>query len=712
MDAKFFEDIDTFFEGDNDNSCLDIFIPNPDIFIPNHAISGPSSGSYICPPNHAISNPDLSISDPGIFIPNPVISGPSNAFDDTHKRKLDAPDEKSEKKTKTKRDYIHVLCPSPEKIDKTKELQDFLTEKSMSLYRHQIEGIVAACFTNRLLFCHEMGLGKTIMSLMVPCFDDSISNTFIFVPPGLRRQWCEEITKLTYKLKLNVEIDINRDIDLKNPCSYIYFHNKTKIQRCVLKYENDPKSTKIKKFWIWSHSREVPGQLTEPMDLFIFDEVHNDSTALKRNTRITSFVEKNVDAKRIGLSGTLFRQNISEVKKMADLFNTDYVFTDKEDCKDYVRSIIVRRSVETLQSETNTVFRLPTKHENVIEIPLHTVMENYIENFKRILQAYEFNEEVYNYCIKLRNLGQVIMVRKLCIDPESINPRILRLLKRVKLDEGFDANNFEWYTKLLQELEGHKQDDNEKDCSLCGEDIEQPEKRHLSCGHYFFHECNILNEHLEKKSSCPICRKNVPNKMYGSETYKQKIKERISCIQGDTEPTKSYGNLIPPKYQYILEYLSNLDKDSMIIVCPFVDPLNRVYTFLMENGINAEQMCRFYDKFKDPDYFLGNDNCKILLTTYAKAEGHNFTKANHMIVMAPTMKTVEYNQMMARIYRIGQKKEVFINHLISHGSEQELFEKVKANSQNIYQFLEYGGQSFFTCKELQRLFFDTPEITI
>lgn len=670
LDEYFFSVIDDLFLGDSNDDLLDIFSTN------------------------RTNNP---------------MSPSSSALD--NKRKLDAPNEKNKKKTKTKREYIHVLCPSPEKIDKTKELQDFLKEKNMSLYRHQIEGIVAACFANRILFCHEMGLGKTIMSLMVAFFNDSINNTFIFVPPGLRKQWCEEIVKLTNKLKLNVEIDINRDIDSKNTCSYILFQNKTKIQRCVSKYENDPRSTKIKKFWIWSHNREVPIELTEPMDLFIFDEVHNNSTATRRNAIITSFVKKNSHAKRIGLSGTLFRHNISEVKKIAALFNTDYIFTDKEDCKDYVRSIIVRRSVEALRNETNTVFRLPLKHENIIEIPLHTVMENYIENFKRILQAYEINKELYDYCVKLRTLGQMIMVRQLCIDPESINPRILSLLKKVKLDEGFDINNFEWYTELLKELEGIKQHEIEKDCSLCGEDIQQPTKCHLSCGHYFFHECNILKEHLLKKSNCPICRKNIPNTLYGSETYKEKIKERIACIQRNNKSSKTYEGFIPPKYQYILEYVRQL-KDNIIIVCPFVDPLNRVYTFLIKNGIDTNKLCRFYDKFNDPDYFLGSEKCKILLTTYAKAEGHNFTKANHMIVMAPTMKTVEYNQMMARIYRIGQRKEVFINHLISHGSEQELYDKIKANSEHIYQFLEYGGESFFTCKELQRLFFETPEITI
>ena len=218
-----------------------------------------------------------------LFTTNNAISGPSSALDheQTNKRKADLLLNRTAKKQKIGTEYpqyTHVLAPSDGKINKTVALQRYLSTHQLPLFRHQIEAIVAALETRNILYCHEMGLGKTVMSLMVAFFDTSINNTFIFVPPALRKQWSDEIEKLAKKLKVNIEIDMDRDVDSKNKCCYIINDEKTKIHRYILKKENDPSNTKIKKFWIWSHSRKGCRRIIEKMDLHIMDEVHNSST--------------------------------------------------------------------------------------------------------------------------------------------------------------------------------------------------------------------------------------------------------------------------------------------------------------------------------------------------------------------------------------------------------------------------------------------------
>merc|ERR1712113_880475 len=75
---------------------------------------------------------------------------------------------------------------------------------------------------------------------------------------------------------------------------------------------------------------------------------------------------------------------------------------------------------------------------------------------------------------------------------------------------------------------------------------------------------------------------------------------------------------------------------------------------------------------KQLDQFANDDNVNVfVLTVRAGAVGITLTAANHVFVMEPTLNPALHRQAINRVYRLGQKRKVFIRTMIMKDSVEE-----------------------------------------
>merc|ERR1712113_911349 len=75
---------------------------------------------------------------------------------------------------------------------------------------------------------------------------------------------------------------------------------------------------------------------------------------------------------------------------------------------------------------------------------------------------------------------------------------------------------------------------------------------------------------------------------------------------------------------------------------------------------------------KQRDQFARDDNVNVfVLTLKAGAVDITLTAANHVFVMEPTLNPALHRQAINRVYRLGQKRKVFIRTMIMKDSVEE-----------------------------------------
>lgn len=131
-----------------------------------------------------------------------------------------------------------------------------------------------------------------------------------------------------------------------------------------------------------------------------------------------------------------------------------------------------------------------------------------------------------------------------------------------------------------------------------------------------------------------------------------------------------------------LDWLAEQDLHNTVIVYRFHEDLHQLEEFLSTNGYKFTEIV---DTFK-------NSEADVLLLQCSRCESFNLQCCKHMIFYTLDYSYIKYNQMLHRIWRMGQTDDVQIDVLIHKGSIEE-------NIWHAVQNKEKLAQLFMSIKE-------------
>jgi SNF2 family DNA or RNA helicase len=223
-----------------------------------------------------------------------------------------------------------------------------------------------------------------------------------------------------------------------------------------------------------------------------------------------------------------------------------------------------------------------------------------------------------------------------------------------KMDRLHNCKNLVQASEYLQKIRESPEED---ECNICFDRISN--RIVNPCGHKFCHQC--IDKILLKSQSCPYCRTTIdhhePTK---SELIKFPIEPQIELP------------IVSSKILKISELVYGiLDKnEKVVIVSQYINMLTNIkkniklshpnLKYIDINGtISLDQRQNDIQKFQtNPDINV----CFLSLT--CGSEGINLHSANHLILCDLYWNYAKIDQVMNRIHRINQQKEVYIYKLL------------------------------------------------
>ena len=217
-------------------------------------------------------------------------------------------------------------------------------------------------------------------------------------------------------------------------------------------------------------------------------------------------------------------------------------------------------------------------------------------------------------------------------------------------------------------------------CTVCLSPIDD-DFTLLQCGHSFCSSC--LKLMLEsKKDQCPTCSMSIKNTTIYKPSFEIVVnKEMVEMI-------KKYGT----KISHLINICKNRFKEKMIIYCDSPSLIDNLVNFLNENDISSitpKNDTKVTETIKE---FKINKQVLVLSSEF-NASGLNLQFVNTILILQPIrgeyarIKQIE-NQIIGRVHRIGQAKEINLIRLIVKDSiETELLR------QNIIFDEEYSSSN-------------------
>lgn len=210
----------------------------------------------------------------------------------------------------------------------------------------------------------------------------------------------------------------------------------------------------------------------------------------------------------------------------------------------------------------------------------------------------------------------------------------------------------ERYKDGLQKIENIINSDSKEECIICFDMIKE-RIAYYKCGHYFCHECVTFIRQQTQNKKCPYCRVETLD----SELY-------ILTKRRDNQKYNS-------KINRMLEVIcSRPSEERFIIYTQFDKVLN-----LLANVFGREKKAFQIYQANVP---VCESTSILLLSNVHTASGIELTGYNNIIIFEPfhdekSLKFVE-QQMIGRIYRIGQTRETNVYRLIVRNSiESEIY---------------------------------------
>ena len=181
-----------------------------------------------------------------------------------------------------------------------------------------------------------------------------------------------------------------------------------------------------------------------------------------------------------------------------------------------------------------------------------------------------------------------------------------------------------------------------------------------ACNHVFCLEC--LQQWIQKKPVCPMCKAKIKpshlKKLILEELDHDDTREKIPNIA---------------KLQWISTYLDTIPKDEKVVLATQYSPVSNIlYSHFKDQACFIHSRLDRAERFEEMNRFETDDAKRVMILTVKTAGvGINLTRANHLIVVDVLYKKDIMNQLVGRIHRYGQSKEIYVHHLLMRDSLEE-----------------------------------------
>lgn len=162
----------------------------------------------------------------------------------------------------------------------------------------------------------------------------------------------------------------------------------------------------------------------------------------------------------------------------------------------------------------------------------------------------------------------------------------------------------------------------------------------------------------------------------------------------------------------ILAIVKATSDDKVVLVSNYTQTIDvfqklaamRGYQYVrLDGSMSVKKRMKIVDKFNDPN---GNDFL-FMLSSKAGGCGLNLIGANRLVMFDPDWNPANDDQAMARVWRDGQKKQVFIYRLLSTGTIEEKIFQRQAHKKALSSCVideEVNVERQFTMTDLKDLF--------
>lgn len=202
-------------------------------------------------------------------------------------------------------------------------------------------------------------------------------------------------------------------------------------------------------------------------------------------------------------------------------------------------------------------------------------------------------------------------------------------------------------------------------CPICQEYPSEPVC--TKCNHVFCLGC--LQPWIKKKPNCPMCKAKVKpssiRKLILDELDRDDSREMVS-------------NLC--KLDWIETFLSSIPDDEKIVLATQYGPVSQIlYSHFEEQACFIHSRLGRAERFEEMNRFEKDDSKRVMVLTVKTAGvGINLTRANHLIMVDVLYKKDTMDQLIGRLHRYGQTREIQVHHLLMKDSlEEKLFNFVK-----------------------------------
>lgn len=527
----------------------------------------------------------------------------------------------------------------------TSQLKDFQNETVQKMVKFESD------YDGGFLL-NEAGLGKSICVLGLMSVVEL--KTLIVCPAGLVDNWINEFVKHT-------NIDKSEIVRFYGP-----------------KRNNFKKSNSIcesKQIWITSYttlSQETKFMSKLNFRRIVLDEAHYIRNPSTNTTRKIFELVENTNSKRWVVTATPIYNGIKDAYSYFKFLNHTI---DRADWRGQIgQGIQSVKKVNDLIKKYSICYKKvdvlqdTLKPKNEIDIELNFSKEehefyNVLKDYSRdrleilIKQIKNVNtDKTLRKIFQMHVLTHILRLKQTCNSPNLVINKIKRLNGVTNVKQASEMLKYYNESRNI-----------EQDCPIC---LDNDTNRIIDpCGHKF---CNTCYEKLErhKINKCPMCRQIIISANNLDNIKINFAQESDSAIITSSKITKLCDlveNIIKKNEKVVIvsQWVEMLD---LIKENPFFQKIKRVT--LQGNRSIEERM----DSIK---LFENNSDVKIcFLSMTSCAEGINLVEANHLILVDSWWNKALMIQVMNRIHRIGQNKDVNIYKMRIQNTIEEKIQKL------------------------------------
>jgi len=575
------------------------------------------------------------------------------------------------------------------------------------------------------ILAHLMGLGKTLQSItIITTFLNSGQGKHVMIvaPVNVLSNWKFEFTKWLKKE------------DRPNVVSLVDGSTKRERLRMLKRWSRDGgalivgfemmRNLCVGRRLTKSDRESFQALLLEEADLVVVDEGHRIKNA---TTGLAKVLSQLGTKRRIILTGTPLQNNLMEYYYMIDFVRPNFMGTSRDFKNRFETPILNGQCVDSEKSDVRLMreraFVLHNKVQGFVhrrgysdiahELPLKYVYTVFVSMSELQCKLYKKYLRFVSRRASRRLFQDYHMLNKIWN-----HPNVLRIAHKT------------WYKKheaMVEKLEEELADeefiDNEQDEETeegsSTDDSKKMKERVEKL------EAKRKQRQMERKSKIEEKRKKMEYRL-AQGMSKNGLKHDWFQSYFDkanvTDDVYDMDISLGPKFQLTIELLQRIvaQGEKAVIFSNslmVLDMLERAMEqhlgyekqenyFRIDGSVGTDIRQKDIRAFNDPD----SDQTVFLLSTKAGGLGINLIGANHAIIFDSSWNPSHDLQAIFRIYRFGQKKDVFVYRLVSHNTmEQKIYERQLTKRGLALRVVdEKQVQRHFMQRDLQELYTTHP----